>query len=110
MKVLLTELRNAAYSKNVGLWERVADDLERPSRHRRVVNLSRLARNTKANDIVVIPGKLLGSGELNHSLTVAAWKFSDGAKEKVKLAKGTALDLSDFLKNNPDVKKVKIIG
>lgn len=99
-----------AYSKNIGLWARVAEDLERPSRHRRIVNLSRLARHTKANDIVIIPGKLLASGELKHSVTVAAWKFSDGAKEKVKQANGTAIEILDFIKKNPDVKKVKIIG
>lgn len=107
---LITELRSVAYSQKNGLWKRIADDLERPTRQRRIVNLSRLSRNTQENDVVVVPGKVLASGELSHKLTVAAWKFSDGAREKVHAAKGTTIALSEFMKQKSDLTKVKIIG
>ena len=110
LQQLIAELRSAAYADNVMLWKRVADDLERPSRNRRVVNISRLSRSTKANDLVVVPGKVLGSGDIAHKVTVAAWQFSSGAADKVAKNGGSALSLSDFLKQKPDVKKVKIIG
>ncbi len=110
LQQLITELRSVAYSQQNNLWMRVADDLARPSRNRRIVNLSRLSRNTQDNDVVIVPGKVLASGELSHRLTIAAWKFSEGAAEKVHAAKGKAIVLSDFMKEKNDLKKVKIIG
>ncbi len=110
LQQLITELKSAAYSQQNMLWKRIADDLEKPSRQRRVVNLSRINRHTEENDVVIVPGKVLASGDLGHKLTVAAWKFSDGAMEKVTAAKGKAIHISDFMKQKSDLKKVKIIG
>ncbi|TAL55725.1 MAG: 50S ribosomal protein L18e [Nanoarchaeota archaeon] len=109
LQQLITELRTAAFSQQNMLLKRIADDLERPTNQRRIVNLSRINRHTVEDDLVVVPGKVLGSGELGHKLTVAAWKFSDGAAEKVTAAKGKAISLADLLKSK-DLKKVKIIG
>ncbi len=110
LKELLTELRTAGFSGDKPVYRRILMDLERPTRQRRIVNISRLNRHTEANDVVIIPGKLLSSGELDHQLTVVAFKFSNGAAEKVHAAKGKAVTLTDFIKQNPDLKKVKIIG
>ncbi|HLD18498.1 MAG TPA: 50S ribosomal protein L18e [Candidatus Nanoarchaeia archaeon] len=109
LQELISALRSAAYSEQNMLWKRIADDLEKPSRQRRIVNLSRINRHTEENDLVVVPGKVLASGELGHKITVAAWKFSNGAAEKVAAAKGKAISLADLLKTK-DLKKVKVIG
>lgn len=107
---LIQSLRKEGSSSKAGLWSRIADDLERPSRQRRVVNISRIARFTKPNETVVVPGKVLGSGALPHSIVIAALSFSSGARERIEQAKGKALSLEEFLKQKPKAKEVRVIG
>lgn len=110
LQQLIASLRKESTSSKAALWDRVADDLEKPTRLRRAVNLSRISRFTKANEIVVVPGKVLGSGELGHGLTIAALNFSDGAKERIAQAKGKALTIEQLLKQKPKTSEVKILG
>ncbi len=109
LKNLVSELKKLASVEDVNLWKRVASDLEKPSRTRRAVNISKLDKNTKENDIIVVPGKVLGNGEIGHKVTVAAFTFSEQAKEKINKV-GKAISLSDLMKENPKGKNVKIIG
>src|SRR3989344_2988353 len=81
---LIQELKKRSTEQSVKLWKSVALDLEKPTRQRRVVNLSRINRYTKENEIIVVPGKVLGSGLLDHKLTISAFQFSGGAKEKIE--------------------------
>ena len=110
LQKLIVELKETAAKENVPLWSRIAYDLEKPSRQRRVVNLSRINRFTKEDEIVIVPGKVLATGELDHKVTVSAFMFSDEAAEKIKKAKADVLTISELLKKNPKGKKVRIIG
>lgn len=92
-------LLEEARKRGTPFWERVAADLDRASRKRRIVNLTRLARITKENDIVIVPGKVLGDGELPHKITLAAYTFSDTAKEKLKHCK--TMTIQEFMKEHP---------
>ena len=103
---LIRELKKASTKEDVGIWKRVANDLSKPSRQRREVNLSHLSKHTKAKEQIVVPGKVLGAGDLDHELTVAAWQFSEAAKKKVK----HAISIEELLKKNPKGKDVRIIG
>jgi len=107
---LIHELKKRSSEQNVNLWKRVACDLERPTRQRRAVNLSRLNRHTKENDIVVVPGKVLGSGFLNHKLTISAFQFSDQAKDKLEKSGTQIMPLLELSKEKPNGKKIRIIG
>ena len=44
--------------------------------NRREVNVSRLANVTKNNEVVIVPGKILGAGTIGHKLTVCAFSIS----------------------------------
>ena len=103
---LIDELKQLSLSQKVPFWKRIANDLAKPTRQRRNINLSRINRYTKSNDIVVIPGKVLGTGEPNEKVTVAAWQFSQSAKEKLK----KNITIKELMKKNPKAKKLKIIG
>jgi large subunit ribosomal protein L18e len=107
---LIAGLRKKSREDEIPLWKKVADDLSRPSRKRRVVNLSKLDRFTKADETVVVPGKVLGSGDINHKVTVSAFQFSDGAKEKIAKAGGTIMALDELMKDNPKGKRIRVIG
>ena len=107
---LIAELKKRSNEQNANIWRRVADDLERPTRQRRVVNLSRISRYTKENEIIVVPGKVLGAGSLEHKLTISAFQFSNGAKEKIEKAGSKVINLLELSKENPSGKGIKIIG
>ncbi len=107
---LIEELRKKGNEQKVAIWKRVANDLERPTRQRRVVNLSSISRYTKENEIVVVPGKVLGSGDLNHKITISAFQFSGGAKEKIEKAGAKIVPLLELSKENPNGKRIRIMG
>ena len=107
---LITELKKRSNEQSVNLWKRIALDLEKPSRQRRVVNLSRINRYTDENDIIIVPGKVLGSGDLNHKLTISAYQFSEQAKDKLEKAGAKITTLLDLSKEKPNGKKIKIVG
>ena len=107
---LIHELKKRSTEQSINLWKRVAIDLEKPTRQRRVVNLSSISRHTKENEIIVVPGKVLGAGDLEHKLTISAFQFSDGAKEKIEKAGAKIVPLLDLSRENPSGKGIKIIG
>ncbi len=110
LKGLIDELRKKSYSENIPLWLRIAEDLEKPTRQRRAVNLSRINRYAEAGETVIVPGKVLSTGNLDRSLTIAAFKFSGQALEKIKKANAKALYIADIIKESPKGKKMRIIG
>jgi len=107
---LVAELKKRSHDQKVNIWKRIANDLEKPTRKRRVVNLSRINRYTKENEIIIVPGKILGAGILEHKLTISAFQFSDGAKEKIEKAGSKIIPLLELSKDNPTGKGVRIIG
>lgn len=107
---LIEELKKISAENDAAIWKRVALDLEKPTRSSRIVNLSRLNMHTNDKDIVVVPGKVLGTGELEHSVTVAAFAFSDSAKAKISSTNGKAMSLKELMNSNPKGQKIKIIG
>jgi large subunit ribosomal protein L18e len=84
--------------------------LDKPSKNWAEVNIRSLAQHTKKNDTVIVPGKVLGSGELAFPVTVAAFSFSQAAHKKIRKAGGKSLSIPDLIKMNPKGKGVKIIG
>ncbi len=110
LRKLIEDLNKLSSEKNIKLWKRIALDLGKPTRQRRVVNLSRINHYTKENDTIIVPGKVLGSGLLNHKLTIAAYSFSEGALEKINKANSKAITISDLMKENIKGRGVKIIG
>lgn len=91
------------------MWTRIADDLEKPTRKRRIVNLYKINKHTNPNETVIVPGKVLGIGELDHKVTVAAWQFSENAAEKINKI-GKAIHIAQLFKESPKGKRIRIIG
>ena len=110
LRNLIEELKKKSSEQNVKIWKRVAEDLEKSTRNRRVVNLHRINKNTKENETIVVPGKVLGSGLLDHKLTISAYQFSNSAIEKIKKVGATIVPLNEITNESPKGKKIKIIG
>jgi len=106
---VIRSLRKEARNSNAPIWLDVADHLSSSRRRRVTVNLSRLNRHTKAKETVVVPGKVLGAGNLDHTISVAAFSFSIQARSKIAKTRGKCLSISELLKANPKGSNVKIM-
>ncbi|MFB0543149.1 MAG: 50S ribosomal protein L18e [Candidatus Bathyarchaeia archaeon] len=106
----IRELKKRARSEGVGLWDALAEGLDKAKRGRVAVNLSRLNRNTVEGEVVAVPGKVLGSGELSHPLTVAAFSFSETARRKISLVDGRSISLKELVDSGIPPSKIKIMG
>ena len=109
-RALISELKKLSAEKKAPIWKTVAFELGRPARQRREVNLSRLQSYAKEKEIALVPGKVLGAGDLNKKITVVAWKFSNDAFKKIQSAGSKAMSIPQLMKENPAGKKVRIIG
>ena len=110
LQTLIRDLKSESHKQKNGIWKRVAKDLEKSTRARRVVNINRINRFTKENEMVVVPGKVLGTGSLSHSLTIAAFSFSESAKEQIEKANGKCLTIPELIKQNPAGKNIRLLG
>lgn len=107
--MLITELRKNAIEQGVQIWKRIAEELERPTRQRRIVNLYNINKHTEKDETIIVPGKVLSIGELDHKVTIAAWRFSNNAAKKINKV-GKAVLISDLLKESPKGKRIRIMG
>jgi large subunit ribosomal protein L18e len=60
--------------------------------------------------MVLVPGKLLGSGDVLGKPTVAAFSFSSGAQEKIEAAGGEVMSIAELMERNPTGTGVYILG
>lgn len=103
-------LRKKARENRAPIWRRVAEILERPTRMRSAVNVSKINYFTKEGDTVVVPGRVLGAGRLNHRVVVAAYAFSKKARGKIEAAGGEALTIPQLIERNPRGSGVRILA
>jgi large subunit ribosomal protein L18e len=106
---LIKLLKKASREKDAPIWRDVAEQLAQPRSRRTAVNLSRINRYTKRADIVVVPGKILGTGSLTHPITVAAFSISELAKAKLDAIKAKYVTIPELITENPKGSSIKII-
>jgi len=106
---LIGLLRKQSREQNAAIWRDVADLLAKTRSQRVSVNLSKIERNTKRADTVVVPGKILAAGTLTHPVTVASFEASESAKAKIEAAKSKYISVEELVKKNPSGSNVKII-
>jgi len=83
-------------SKN-SLWKDLAKRFESPRRNWAEINLTRLNRLTQKGDTIVVPGKVLGMGELDHDVNIYAFSGSENVQKKVKSAGGSFGTINDLI-------------
>ncbi len=105
---LISEIEKNIEKTGSNFWKRVLKELKKTKQASREININRINRYTKKNEIIIVPGKILGNGELNHEITLTYFDISDSAKNKLKKAK--IVGLKELLNKNPKGKGVKIIG
>ena len=106
----ISSLRNAFKTNTAPIGRALDEELAGPRANRREINVRRLAEITKADEVVVVPGKVLGTGNLGHKLTVCAFSISETAAKKIVDSGGKVMAFDDLINNHPDGKGVRIIG
>ena len=106
---LIRLLIKAARTNKAAIWRYVAELLAKPRRQSIRVNISKINRYTRDGEVVVVPGKVLGAGSLDHRVTVAAFAFSEKALAKIKESGGRVLTIEELLEENPRGSNVRII-
>ncbi len=107
---LIGQLRTAGRTNEAPLWRDIASRLEKPSRSWAQVNVSKLEAHLNEGENAIVPGKLLGTGDVSRPLTVVAYSASASAKEKIARAGGTVLTLREGVQKFPQGQNCRIIG
>tara|TARA_Y100000310_G_C20211818_1_gene591684 strand:+ start:228 stop:587 length:360 start_codon:yes stop_codon:yes gene_type:complete len=108
LQMLLAELEPKAVDSR--FWKRVVKDLKKPTRQRRLVNVYKINKFARDGETVLVPGKVLSVGDISKKVDVAAMNFSMEAKRKIEEANGKAISIKELFTQNPDGKKVRILG
>ena len=107
---MIKDLKHASKKNEAPIWSRLAKLAIKPSSSRRVVNLTRINKTTKDNDVLFVPGKVLGTGNLSHKITLSSFSMSTTAAKKIIQTGGTIMTYSDMIKKYPTGKGVIIFG
>lgn len=110
MNSAIHTLRQAYKKSNSPVWLTVMECLSKSSARRPAVNVGKISRLTKEDDLVMVPGKVLGGGIISHKVTVGAYSFSEKGSWKIQKAGGSPLSLREFVEKFPDGKGVILIG
>lgn len=103
-------LRRASRESGAPMWARLARLARRPTRARRVVNLKRISAMTSDGDVVVVPGKVLGTGGIGHRITLCPFSISRAAAGKVRGAGGSLASLEELAASHPNGTGVRLLG
>ena len=107
---LIEDMHRKGFENEADVWKAVAKGLNRPSRKKYTVNVYRLEKFAKPKDTIVVPGSVLGHGEITKAVTVAALRFSDDARKKIEKAGGKCLTIKGLSEKDPKGSRVRIMG
>ena len=105
----LADLIGALERDKAPFWKSVARLLGKPKRRRVAVNVGKIDKYSSDGDMVVVPGKVLGDGEISKPVVVVAFSFSKSAEEKIKRAGGKLMSLEQGHKELKDFKDVLLL-
>ncbi len=101
VKEWLDVLSLAAKEKHyAGLWKKVHYEVAIPSRIRSTVNLYKINKLTKDGDNVIVPGKVLSVGSMDHKVNISAISYSIAARSALMDAKCNIVEIKDMVKMN----------
>jgi len=106
---LVETLLSHSEEKEAPVWETVATYLSRPTRLRPEKNIRELDKEGNEDEILLVPGKVLGVGRTKKSLTVVAYKFSKTAKKHLE-KNGKTMTIQEALEKHSEGKNMRILA
>ena len=80
---MANDLKKRIKENDAPIWSKLAEYALKPSVARRTVNINKIDQLTKENDVVVFPGKVLGTGNISHKITLYSFSISNAAAKKL---------------------------
>ncbi len=117
VKARVSRKTNPALAETIRLatkeksWFALAKILSGGSRTHAAYNLSEIsnADGVKDGSVVVVPGKVLGQGQITKKISISALSFSSSASEKLKKSGVEASTIFDQIKKNAKAQAVVVI-
>ena len=106
---LIEQLKRHSYENKAPIWKDTASRLSKPRRSWAEVNISRISRYAKKDEVILVPGRLLGSGNIDKSVTVASFHSSETARRKITDSGGVILTIEELMNKNPKGSGVRIM-
>ncbi len=97
------------HAKKNSKWLKVGHLISTPRRKQSDINLNEIDKIAKDNETIIIPGKVLGNGEVSKKIRIVALYFSASALEKLKKSKVESTNILEEIKKNPEAKNIRII-
>ena len=107
---LAYDLKKASKSNDAPIWLKLSKLAQKPSRAKRTVNLNKISQLTKDGDVVVVPGKVLGTGNMSHKITLCSFAISNAAATKITESGGKITSFDEMTKQFPTGKGVTLLG
>jgi large subunit ribosomal protein L18e len=109
IKKIVLSLKEQSRKEDAAIWKDIAKRLERPTRNTAEVNISDINRHSSPDEMILVPGKVLGNGTLDHKVNVAAMSFSTSAEEKISTAGGECMAILEAIEKNPKGNGIRIM-
>ena len=91
-------------SKGINLYKAVADELSRSASQRAEVNLAKVEKLAKSGDVIIVPGKILGTGILTKKVTLVGFSSSQSAIKKIEQVGSKFVGIKEYVSNKPATK------
>ena len=110
VRQMVKELKKASKEHEAPIWKKLAELALKPTITRRNINVNKIDKLTKDNDVVVVPGKVLGTGNMSHKITLCSFSISNAAATKIIESGGKILNFENMIKQYPTGKGVIMLG
>jgi len=96
-------------AKKNSAWLKIAGVLAYPRRQKVEINLDIIEGKSKEGDTIIVPGKILGKGNISKKVVVIALGFSEEAMKKLKEKKCETRKILEEINKNPKAQGIKVI-
>lgn len=90
-------------------WVKYVKLLSQPTKKHSSINLKKIDKQTSMGDTVLIPGRVLSSGEITKKIRICSFGISKEALENLSKTKSEWATILDEIKKNPKAEGIKII-
>lgn len=105
-KEIVDTIMKAKKSKS---WLEIANLISVPRRLQASINIDEIDKISKEGDTVLVPGKVLGNGDISKKIRIVSLYFSKSARDKLKARKCEIVSVAEEIKENPNARGIKVI-
>ena len=77
-------LKKASKDNDAPIWAKVADFVQKSRKNQKIINLKKIDETTEDGNAIIITGKVLGTGNISHKISVSSFQFQILQQRKLK--------------------------